>query len=48
MSKTWKRFLALLLAMTMILSLGITGFADDGETEEETGTAAEESEEDLP
>ena len=31
MSKTWKRLLSLLLAVVMMLSLGVTGFADDGE-----------------
>jgi lactocepin len=37
MSNTWKRLLSLLLAFTMILSLGVTGFAqeDEGETAEE-------------
>ncbi len=31
MSKTWKRLLSLALAVCMILSLGMTGYADDGE-----------------
>ena len=49
MTMTWKRFLSLLLALTMILSLGVTGFADDGETEEEeTAAEIEESDEELP
>ena len=29
MSRTWKRFLSLLLVATMVLSLGVTGFAAD-------------------
>ena len=33
MSRTWKRFLSLLLVATMILSLGVTGFAADNEEE---------------
>ena len=53
MSKTWKRLLSLLLAVVMMLSLGVTGFADDGEetsaeTPEENDVLApeEEAEED--
>ena len=46
MSKSWKRFLSLLLALTMILSLGVTGFAEDTAEDEtpimEPGTPAEE------
>ena len=42
MSNTWKRFLSLLLALTMILSLGMTGFAEDAADEgEETADEAE-------
>ena len=36
MNNSWKRFLSLLLAMVMVLSLGVTGFADDGNTEDPT------------
>ena len=37
MSKTWKRLLSLLLAVVMMLSLGVTGFADfEEETPAET------------
>ncbi len=43
MSKTWKRMLSLLLAVVMMLSLGVTGFADDGE-EETTAETPEENE----
>ncbi len=43
MSKTWKRLLSLLLAVVMMLSLGVTGFADDGE-EETTAETPEENE----
>ncbi len=42
MSNTWKRLLSLLLAVVMMLSLGVTGFADDSVEE----TAAEAPEED--
>ncbi|MBR5093455.1 MAG: S8 family serine peptidase, partial [Oscillospiraceae bacterium] len=34
MSKAWKRFLSLILVATMVLSLGVTGFAQDGEDED--------------
>ena len=42
MSNSWKRFLSLLLALAMILSLGATGFADDGNTEDTAAETAEE------
>ena len=42
MSNSWKRFLSLLLVMTMILSLGVTGFADAGAEDE---PAAEDTDE---
>ena len=38
MSKAWKRFLSLLLAATMVLPLGVTGFALD-ETDDTAGPA---------
>ena len=41
MNLSWKRFLSLLLALTMLLSLGVTGFADEGNTEEETPVGEE-------
>ena len=41
MNLSWKRFLSLLLALTMLLSLGVTGFADDGNTGEETPVGEE-------
>ncbi len=41
MSKTWKRLLSLLLAVVMMLSLGVTGFADDGEEETPAETPEE-------
>ena len=43
MSKTWKRFLSLMLALVMVLSLGVTGFAEDGDTEELPADTAEET-----
>ena len=43
MNNSWKRFLSLLLAMVMILSLGVTGFADEGDAEEIPAESAEES-----
>lgn len=50
MSNTWRRFLSLLLSVCMILSLGITGYADDGsegsisavDPEEQAAPSAEE------
>ena len=43
MNNSWKRFLSLLLAMVMVLSLGVTGFADEGEAEETPAEIAEGS-----
>ncbi len=44
MSNTWKRFLSLLLAIVMILSLGVTGFADEVGEEGEPAETPEENE----
>ena len=43
MNNSWKRFLSLLLAMVMVLSLGVTGFAEEGDTEETPADIAEGS-----
>ena len=43
MNNSWKRFLSLLLAMVMVLSLGVTGFADEGEAQETPAEIAEGS-----
>ena len=43
MNNSWKRFLSLLLAMVMVLSLGVTGFADEGDAEETPAEIAEEN-----
>ncbi len=45
MRRTWKNFLSLLLVFAMVLSLGVSGFALDDETDtaEETAPAEETS-----
>ena len=43
MNNSWKRFLSLLLAMVMVLSLGVTGFAEEGDTKETPADIAEGS-----
>ena len=47
MSNTWKRILSLLLAVVMMLSLGVTGFAEDAE-EGEASLIWEEGPEEGP
>ena len=42
MNNSWKRFLSLLLALVMILSLGVTGFADEGNAGAASDQTAEE------
>ena len=43
MNNRWRRLLSLLLAMVMVLSLGVTGFADAGDAEAEAEAAEKPS-----